>query len=109
MALAANAALAEDTMQHAQRARRAGIGVSLAGVGCEIATVALWGATVGIISSTRNYGEYTQEPSYYWPVFGFAVATSAAVPLLLAIGIPMWAGGSHRVNVLKARRVSLSK
>ncbi|MCU1280447.1 MAG: hypothetical protein JWM53_3993 [bacterium] len=107
--LLVRSAAAEDTMQHAQRVRRAGIGFSIAGVGCEIATVALWGAAVGIIADTHTRcGEYCSDPRAYWPVAGLAIATSAAVPLLLVIGIPMWAIGSHRVNALKARRVSLT-
>ena len=98
IAVVAGSASAEDTMRHAQRVRRTGIGLSIAGVGCEVATLALWGAAVGMIDAHGfNYGS---DPPGYWPVFGLAVATSAAVPLLLVIGIPMWAAGSRRVQAL---------
>ena len=83
-------------IDHARRLRRAGIGLSIAAIATEAATLALWGATIGIIDDTHSrYGEYHAEPAAYWPVFGLAVATSTAVPLLLAVGIPLWSVGAQ--------------
>lgn len=90
----------------AQRLRRVGIGLSLSAIACEVATLALWGAAVGIIDSRSS--EYGSDPPAYWPVFGLAVATTVAVPLLLASGVPLWSIGAHRLNAPKRARVTIS-
>jgi hypothetical protein len=84
-----------DAIAHERKVKRVGIGMSLAGIGSEVATIAFWSATVGIISN--HHDEYSSDPPAYWPIFSFAVATSVVAPLLLGIGIPMWSVAARRL------------
>ena len=81
---------------HDRRLKRAGIGLTLAGVSAEVAAISLWGATVGIVSNRRD--EYSSDPPAYWPVLSLALATSIAAPMLLGVGIPLWSVAARRLE-----------
>jgi hypothetical protein len=86
-------------IDRARRLRRTGIGLTTAGLVCEAATLILWGVAADMINSSHSqFGEYGPDPAGYWPVFGFALGTAVAAPLLLADGIPLWSIGSHRLG-----------
>jgi hypothetical protein len=74
--------------------RNAGITLTAIGLACEVVTIVLWASWVQAINDAHSrYGEYGSVP---FDMGGAAIGTSAAVPLLLGVGVPLWAVGARR-------------
>jgi hypothetical protein len=74
-------------IDQARQLRRTGIALTFSGVACEVTTIALWGATVGVANAS-GFDRYSPDPPAYWPLFGLAIATTVVAPILLGTGIP---------------------
>jgi hypothetical protein len=90
-------------LQQAQEVRRArdlrsaGIALTMTGIACEIATIALWtGWILQLNALNGRYGDEGGGPSVPLTLTAAAIATSAAAPALLIGGITMWSVGAHR-------------
>lgn len=86
--------------------RIAGMTISLLAVATEITTIGLWISDVVAFDQLhQRCGEYCAAPG---DITVAATITSATVPVLLAIGIPLWAVGARSEKRLMTPRVSLS-
>lgn len=88
-------------VRRARDLRSAGIALTMAGIACEIATIALW--TSWILQLNDRNGRYGDEgggPPVPFTLAGAAIATSAGAPALLISGITMWSVGAHRQQQL---------
>ncbi len=91
-------------VENARAMRNAGIGLTAAGLACEVVTIALWATTVVRFNDYHSqYGEHG--PPTTTDLVTPAIATSVIAPMLLGVGIPLWAVGAHRE---KRARVTLS-
>ena len=84
-------------VRHARDLRSAGIALTMAGIACEIATIALWtGWILQLNSNNDRYGDEGGGPGVPFTLAAAGIATSAAAPALLISGITMWSVGAHR-------------
>ena len=106
----ADETLAPDPAQELGEARGmriAGQTISLLSVACEVTTMVLWvSAVVQADDDLRRNGEYG--PPLSPALFLAAISTSAAVPLLMAIGIPLWSVGANHEKRAKSPPVTVS-
>lgn len=83
-------------LQRARAMRHAGVALSAVGIACEVASIALWASWVHAVDDARaRSGEWAHVP---FDLGAGAIATSAAVPVFLGAGIPLWSIGARRAK-----------
>ena len=90
-------------LQRARALRDGGVALSAIAIACEVVSIALWASWVSAIDDAHSrFGEYAHVP---FDLAAGAIATTASVPLLLGVGIPLWSIGARRE---KGARASIS-